>query len=159
MALRCLGLALALALRCGTAVLGGERERESRHSPSFPFNDFVSRFLFFSVRSFVRRCIFAEMATGRPLLTGTSESDQLARIFRQMGTPTPLMYPGLQELPDYRVRQTTYLHLEVDKTRGKRGYYASGLRVLCEYMYLGPEQGGLVCLQPSLWDDFLSAGT
>eukprot|EP00903_Cladosiphon_okamuranus_P006740 g6575.t1 len=47
-------------------------------------------------------CIFAEMATGRPLLTGTSESDQLARIFRQMGTPTPLMYPGLQELPDYR---------------------------------------------------------
>lgn len=50
------------------------------------------------------RCIFAEMATGRPLLTGTSESDQLARIFRQMGTPTPVMYPGLQELPDYRVR-------------------------------------------------------
>ncbi|CAM9595305.1 unnamed protein product, partial [Laminaria digitata] len=49
-------------------------------------------------------CIFAEMATGRPLLTGTSESDQLARIFRQMGTPTPVMYPGLQELPDYRVR-------------------------------------------------------
>lgn len=45
------------------------------------------------------------MATGRPLLTGTSESDQLARIFRQMGTPTPVMYPGLQELPDYRVRQ------------------------------------------------------
>lgn len=43
------------------------------------------------------------MATGRPLLTGTSESDQLARIFRQMGTPTPAMYPGLQELPDYRV--------------------------------------------------------
>lgn len=53
------------------------------------------------------RCIFAEMATGRPLLTGTSESDQLARIFRQMGTPTPLIYPGLQELPDYRVRQNT----------------------------------------------------
>ena len=45
------------------------------------------------------------MATGRPLLTGTSESDQLARIFRQMGTPTPLMYPGLQELPDYRVKK------------------------------------------------------
>ncbi|CAN0477785.1 unnamed protein product, partial [Hapterophycus canaliculatus] len=42
------------------------------------------------------------MATGRPLLTGTSESDQLARIFRQMGTPTPIMYPGLQDLPDYR---------------------------------------------------------
>lgn len=45
------------------------------------------------------------MATGRPLLTGASESDQLARIFRQMGTPTVGMYPGLLELPDYRVRE------------------------------------------------------
>ena len=66
-------------------------------SPQSPFCGFPF-FLFC-----FRRCIFAEMATGRPLLTGTSESDQLARIFRQMGTPTPLMYPGLQELPDYRV--------------------------------------------------------
>lgn len=64
------------------------------------FCDYLSRYL----AAFLLRCIFAEMATGRPLLTGTSESDQLARIFRQMGTPTPLMYPGLQELPDYRVR-------------------------------------------------------
>lgn len=53
-------------------------------------------------------CIFAEMATGRPLLTGTSESDQLARIFRQMGTPTLAMYPGLQELPDYRADVIQY---------------------------------------------------
>ncbi|CAM9494634.1 unnamed protein product, partial [Phaeothamnion confervicola] len=47
-------------------------------------------------------CIFAEMANGRPLFTGTSEKDQLERIFRQLGTPTEAMYPGLTELPEYQ---------------------------------------------------------
>lgn len=46
-------------------------------------------------------CIFAEMANGRPLVAGTSEADQLDRIFRLLGTPTLQEYPGLRELPDY----------------------------------------------------------
>eukprot|EP00543_Licmophora_paradoxa_P009201 CAMPEP_0202467384 /NCGR_PEP_ID=MMETSP1360-20130828/71786_1 /ASSEMBLY_ACC=CAM_ASM_000848 /TAXON_ID=515479 /ORGANISM="Licmophora paradoxa, Strain CCMP2313" /LENGTH=306 /DNA_ID=CAMNT_0049091905 /DNA_START=31 /DNA_END=951 /DNA_ORIENTATION=- len=46
-------------------------------------------------------CIFAEMANGRPLVAGTSEADQLDRIFRLLGTPTPQDYPGILELPDY----------------------------------------------------------
>mmetsp|Transcript_24576 Transcript_24576/g.48849 ORF Transcript_24576/g.48849 Transcript_24576/m.48849 type:complete len:293 (-) Transcript_24576:68-946(-) len=46
-------------------------------------------------------CIFAEMANGRPLVTGTSEGDQLDRIFRLLGTPTLAAYPGLADLPDY----------------------------------------------------------
>lgn len=62
----------------------------------------------------VQRCIFAEMATGRPLFTGTSESDQLARIFRQLGTPSLAMYPGLQDLPDYRVRNPASACFHVD---------------------------------------------
>ncbi|CAN0409122.1 unnamed protein product [Discosporangium mesarthrocarpum] len=48
-------------------------------------------------------CIFAEMATGRPLLTGTSEGDQLVRVFHQLGTPTEAIYPGLTTLPNYQV--------------------------------------------------------
>eukprot|EP00592_Proboscia_alata_P004966 CAMPEP_0194370780 /NCGR_PEP_ID=MMETSP0174-20130528/19127_1 /TAXON_ID=216777 /ORGANISM="Proboscia alata, Strain PI-D3" /LENGTH=307 /DNA_ID=CAMNT_0039148459 /DNA_START=211 /DNA_END=1134 /DNA_ORIENTATION=- len=61
-------------------------------------------------------CIFAEMANGRPLVTGTSESDQLDRIFRTFGTPKEsnpdpvtspfdeeaLLYPGLVDLPEYQ---------------------------------------------------------
>ena len=35
-------------------------------------------------------CIFAEMANGRPLIAGTSEGDQLERIFRLLGTPPPI---------------------------------------------------------------------
>lgn len=78
------------------------RESSPSSNSPFTFSDFLG-----GVLLSLFRCIFAEMATGRPLLTGTSESDQLARIFRQMGTPTPLMYPGLQELPDYRVSAAT----------------------------------------------------
>lgn len=47
-------------------------------------------------------CIFAEMSSGRPLFPGTSESDQLHRIFSSLGTPTEDMYAGLVDLPEYR---------------------------------------------------------
>lgn len=49
-------------------------------------------------------CIFAEMANGRPLFAGTSETDQLDRIFRLLGTPSVDIYPAIVDLPDYRVR-------------------------------------------------------
>mmetsp|Transcript_1589 Transcript_1589/g.4335 ORF Transcript_1589/g.4335 Transcript_1589/m.4335 type:complete len:304 (+) Transcript_1589:159-1070(+) len=47
-------------------------------------------------------CIFAEMATGRPLFPGKNESDQLIRIFRHLGTPTTRQWPGIVELPEYQ---------------------------------------------------------
>jgi cyclin-dependent kinase len=53
-------------------------------------------------------CILAEMANGRPLITGTSESDQLDRIFRTFGTPTLSDYPGIVELPEYNPNMPRY---------------------------------------------------
>jgi cyclin-dependent kinase len=53
-------------------------------------------------------CIFAEMSNGRPLFPGTSEPNQLERIFKALGTPTPEIYPGLVELPDYNANFTMY---------------------------------------------------
>jgi len=44
-------------------------------------------------------CIFAEMCNGRPLFSGTSEADQLDKIFRLLGTVTE--YPGIEDLPEY----------------------------------------------------------
>jgi cyclin-dependent kinase len=41
------------------------------------------------------------MANGRPLVAGTSEADQLDRIFRLLGTPTIQDYPGIVDLPEY----------------------------------------------------------
>ncbi|KAA0199094.1 hypothetical protein HAZT_HAZT005854 [Hyalella azteca] len=47
-------------------------------------------------------CIFAEMMTCKPLFPGDSEIDQLFRIFRTLGTPTRLDWPGVTDLTDYK---------------------------------------------------------
>eukprot|EP01112_Ceratiomyxa_fruticulosa_P012184 TRINITY_DN3365_c0_g1_i2.p1 TRINITY_DN3365_c0_g1~~TRINITY_DN3365_c0_g1_i2.p1 ORF type:complete len:297 (-),score=27.03 TRINITY_DN3365_c0_g1_i2:261-1151(-) len=47
-------------------------------------------------------CIFAEMATGRPLFPGSGTADQLIRIFKIMGTPTEETWPSISELPEYK---------------------------------------------------------
>jgi len=46
-------------------------------------------------------CIFAEMVTGRPLFRGSSDRDQLMKIFRVLGTPDKESYPEIVKLPDY----------------------------------------------------------
>eukprot|EP00164_Ancoracysta_twista_P000701 GFYU01000926.1.p1 GENE.GFYU01000926.1~~GFYU01000926.1.p1 ORF type:complete len:296 (+),score=77.40 GFYU01000926.1:109-996(+) len=47
-------------------------------------------------------CILAEMSNGKPLFPGTSEGDELLRIFKLLGTPTAESWPGMVELPSYR---------------------------------------------------------
>ncbi|KAJ8917382.1 hypothetical protein NQ315_002406 [Exocentrus adspersus] len=47
-------------------------------------------------------CIFAEMASKRPLFQGDSEIDQLFRIFRVLRTPNEELWPGVSSLPDYK---------------------------------------------------------
>ncbi|XP_060871784.1 cyclin-dependent kinase 2-like isoform X1 [Metopolophium dirhodum] len=47
-------------------------------------------------------CIFTEMMTLRPLFPGDSEIDQLFRIFRTLGTPTDVTWPGVDQLPDFK---------------------------------------------------------
>lgn len=47
-------------------------------------------------------CIMAEMYTGRPLFPGTTNEDQIVRIFRIMGTPTERTWPGITQLPEYK---------------------------------------------------------
>ncbi|NXN25889.1 CDK3 kinase, partial [Nycticryphes semicollaris] len=47
-------------------------------------------------------CIFAEMVTRKPLFPGDSEIDQLFQIFRTLGTPTEVTWPGVTQLPDYK---------------------------------------------------------
>eukprot|EP00456_Euglypha_rotunda_P025000 TRINITY_DN2031_c0_g1_i10.p1 TRINITY_DN2031_c0_g1~~TRINITY_DN2031_c0_g1_i10.p1 ORF type:complete len:157 (+),score=14.72 TRINITY_DN2031_c0_g1_i10:437-907(+) len=47
-------------------------------------------------------CIFAEMVTGRPLFCGASDPDQLVKIFKYLGTPTPRDWPDIVKLPGYK---------------------------------------------------------
>ncbi|RKP09271.1 negative regulator of the PHO system [Thamnocephalis sphaerospora] len=47
-------------------------------------------------------CVMAEMYTGRPLFPGATNEDQLQRIFRALGTPNELTWPGVSALPSWR---------------------------------------------------------
>jgi len=47
-------------------------------------------------------CIFMEMATRQPLFPGDSEIDELFRIFRILGTPNEMTWPGVSTYPDYK---------------------------------------------------------
>jgi len=47
-------------------------------------------------------CIFVEMLNQKPLFPGSSEQDQLKKIFKIMGTPDSTKWPGISELPDWK---------------------------------------------------------
>ncbi|SPQ22885.1 8a495e0f-42cb-487f-89e3-38ac7db9bf17 [Thermothielavioides terrestris] len=53
-------------------------------------------------------CIMAEMFSGRPLFPGTTNEDQIVRIFRIMGTPTERTWPGLSQFPEYKTTWQMY---------------------------------------------------
>lgn len=51
-------------------------------------------------------CIFAEMSNaGRPLFPGNDVEDELKRIFKLLGTPNEESWPGMTQLPEYKVRR------------------------------------------------------
>mmetsp|Transcript_17079 Transcript_17079/g.28523 ORF Transcript_17079/g.28523 Transcript_17079/m.28523 type:complete len:302 (+) Transcript_17079:165-1070(+) len=53
-------------------------------------------------------CIFAEMTSGNPLFTGTSEKTQLDTIFRHLGTPNESTFPGITQLPEWQTDFPSY---------------------------------------------------
>lgn len=46
-------------------------------------------------------CIFAELMLRRPFLQGSSDIDQLGKIFAAFGTPKDSQWPDMTSLPDY----------------------------------------------------------
>lgn len=50
-------------------------------------------------------CIFAEMSNREPLFPGDSEIDELFRIFRALGTPRNVIWPGVERFEHF---QTTF---------------------------------------------------
>lgn len=47
-------------------------------------------------------CIFAEMVNKRPIFQGDSEIDEIFKIFQTLGTPNNEMWPGVEELPEFK---------------------------------------------------------
>ena len=48
-------------------------------------------------------CIFVEMVNLKALFPGNSETDELKRIFKITGTPSVERWPGLADLPNWKV--------------------------------------------------------
>ena len=48
------------------------------------------------------------MHNGRALFPGASESAQIDLVFQKLGTPTEADYPGLVELPKWKVSGQGY---------------------------------------------------
>jgi len=47
-------------------------------------------------------CIFAEMSNGRSLVPGSTDTDQLQKIFAVLGTPSEERWPAVVELPEWK---------------------------------------------------------
>ena len=47
-------------------------------------------------------CIFGELIRSQPLLPGKNEPQQLMLICRLLGTPTPRIWPELEEMPHFK---------------------------------------------------------
>lgn len=82
-------------------------------------------------------CIMAEMYTGRPLFPGTTNEDQLQKIFRLMGTPSERSWPGISQFPEYKSNVTVY------HTQDIRNYLPQidpvGLQLISSMLQLRPE--------------------
>lgn len=51
----------------------------------------------------------AEMFTGRPLFPGSTNEDELLRVFRLMGTPTEQTWPGISQYSEYKTTWPYYV--------------------------------------------------
>ncbi|XP_022834271.1 serine/threonine-protein kinase PITSLRE-like [Spodoptera litura] len=83
-------------------------------------------------------CIFAELITMRPLFPGTSELDQINRIFEGLGTPTDATWPGFSELP---VDSTTFKKYTTGRLREKININLvskDGLSLLQDFLLYDP---------------------
>jgi negative regulator of PHO system len=82
-------------------------------------------------------CIMAEMYTGRPLFPGTTNEDQIVRIFRIMGTPTERTWPNITQFPEYKTNFQMYATQELRQILPQID--PTGINLLSRMLQLRPE--------------------
>lgn len=82
-------------------------------------------------------CIMAEMYSGRPLFPGTTNEDQLVRIFRIMGTPSERTWPGISQFSEYK--QNFQMYATQDLRQILPQIDPSGIDLLQRMLQLRPE--------------------
>lgn len=83
-------------------------------------------------------CIMAEFLTQKAIWQGKSEIDQLQKIFKDLGTPTEKIWPGVMELPG--MKKCTFTEYPYNTLRGKFGQYLSdqGFNLLNRFLTYNP---------------------
>jgi len=83
-------------------------------------------------------CIFAEIASRKPLLPGDSEIDQIYKIFQMLGTPSERDWPGVSQLPDYKAAFPKWI--KKDLAREVPQLDAQGIDLLSKCLAYDPAQ-------------------
>ncbi|PIO62233.1 kinase domain protein [Teladorsagia circumcincta] len=84
-------------------------------------------------------CIFSEMVSGSPLFAGDSEIDQLFRIFKILGTPTPEIWAGVEKLQDYKRSFPRWTYNEKALVAATSPMTEDGVDLLKEMLRYPPE--------------------
>ncbi|VDO56894.1 unnamed protein product [Haemonchus placei] len=84
-------------------------------------------------------CIFSEMVSGNPLFAGDSEIDQLFRIFKILGTPTPEVWAGVEKLQDYKRSFPKWTYNEKALVEATSPMTDDGIDLLKEMLRYAPE--------------------
>ncbi|CAI2304428.1 unnamed protein product [Caenorhabditis sp. 36 PRJEB53466] len=84
-------------------------------------------------------CIFAEIASAKPLFPGECEISQLFKIFEIVGTPSDRNWPGVVELPHYKAVFPKW-SFDLNKLEEMSNLTGHGLDVLREIIRYPPER-------------------
>lgn len=82
-------------------------------------------------------CIMAEMYTGRPIFPGTTNEDQLLRIYRLMGSPSERTWPGISQLEHHKPTPQVYATQDLRLILSKID--AVGYDLLVKMLVMRPE--------------------
>ncbi|XP_074654022.1 cyclin-dependent kinase 11B-like isoform X2 [Tubulanus polymorphus] len=85
-------------------------------------------------------CIFAEFLTMKPLFPGQSEIDELNRIFKDLGTPSEKIWPGVTELSGWK--KCTFTEYPYNTLRNRFGPYLTdaGFEMLNRFLTYNPKK-------------------
>lgn len=82
-------------------------------------------------------CIIAEMATRHALFPGDCEIDQLYQIFQVLGTPNENIWPGVSNLPDYKLSFPQWKPKDLNKIL-KNQFDQNGIKLIKQLLTYPP---------------------
>ncbi|KAL4220893.1 Cyclin-dependent kinase 11B [Mactra antiquata] len=85
-------------------------------------------------------CIMAEFLVMKAIWQGKSDIDQLQKIFKDLGTPTEKIWPGVMELPG--MKKCSFTEYPYNTLRNKFGQYLSdqGFSLLNRFLTYNPSK-------------------